>query len=62
MYPIRQEGRSNASGDILRLFGDTLDAVGVEWRPANQARTVQNISVAKRASVALMDRHIGPKY
>ncbi|MYV52541.1 helix-turn-helix domain-containing protein [Streptomyces sp. SID3212] len=53
---------SNASGDILRLFTDTLDAVGVEWRPANQARIVQNISVAKRASVGLMDRHIGPKY
>ncbi len=53
---------SNASGDILRLFTDTLDAVGVEWKPANQARAVQNISVAKRASVALMDRHIGPKY
>jgi hypothetical protein len=53
---------SNASGDILRLFTDALDAVGVEWKSANQARTVQNISVARRGSVALMDQHIGPKY
>ncbi|MEW1724126.1 helix-turn-helix domain-containing protein [Streptomyces sp. NPDC093109] len=53
---------SNASGDILRLFTDTLDAVGVEWRHTNQRRSVKNISVAKRASVALMDAHIGPKY
>ncbi|MFD5114919.1 MULTISPECIES: helix-turn-helix domain-containing protein [unclassified Streptomyces] len=53
---------SNASGDILRLFTDALDSVGVEWKPANQSRTVQNISVAKRASVALMDARVGPKY
>lgn len=53
---------SNASTDILRLFTDALDAVGVEWKPTNQARTVQNISVAKRASVALMDRHVGSKW
>ncbi|MFJ1912233.1 helix-turn-helix domain-containing protein [Streptomyces sp. NPDC088147] len=53
---------SNASADILRLFTDALDAVGVEWKPANQRRSVQNISIAKRASVALMDARIGPKY
>ncbi|MFJ6181415.1 hypothetical protein [Streptomyces sp. NPDC092295] len=34
----------------------------VEWKPANQRRSVQNISIAKRASVALMDARIGPKY
>nr|WSZ95489.1 helix-turn-helix domain-containing protein [Streptomyces sp. NBC_00857] len=53
---------SNASRDILRLFTDALDSVGVEWKPANQSRAVQNVSVAKRASVALMDARIGPKY
>ncbi|WP_328679033.1 sigma-70 region 4 domain-containing protein [Streptomyces sp. NBC_00322] len=53
---------SNVSADILTLFTDTLDRVGVEWKSANQSRAVQNISVAKRASVALMDAHVGPKY
>jgi hypothetical protein len=53
---------SNASVDILRLFTDTLDKVGVEWKPSQSSRLVQNISVAKRESVALMDRHVGPKY
>ncbi|MFJ5226010.1 transcriptional regulator [Streptomyces sp. NPDC088400] len=53
---------SNASRDILRLFTDALDSVGVEWKPGNQSRAVQNVSVAKRASVALMDTRIGPKY
>ncbi len=53
---------TNTSTDILGLYTDALDRVGVEWRPANQARRAQNISVAKRNSVALMDHHIGPKY
>ncbi|REK86851.1 transcriptional regulator [Streptomyces inhibens] len=53
---------TNMSTDILRLYTDTLDKVGVEWKPARQSRTAQNISVAKRDSVALMDQHIGPKY
>ncbi|WP_310719643.1 transcriptional regulator [Streptomyces lydicus] len=53
---------TNMSADIIRLYTDTLDKVGVEWRPARQARKAENISVAKRSSVALMDQHIGPKY
>ncbi|MFE3884217.1 transcriptional regulator [Streptomyces lydicus] len=53
---------TNRSTDIIGLCTDTLDAVGVEWKPARQSRTAQNISVARKASVALMDRHIGPKY
>ncbi|MFC7216639.1 helix-turn-helix domain-containing protein [Streptomyces polyrhachis] len=53
---------TNTSRDILRLFTDALDRVGVEWKSANQRRAAQNISVAKRASVALMDAHVGPKY
>lgn len=47
----------NHSLDIQQLFCETCDAVGVEWRQMNQ----WNISVAKRDSVALMDRHIGLK-
>lgn len=53
---------TNTSGDILRLFTDTLDKVGVEWRSCNLSRSAQNISVARKASVALMDAHVGPKY
>ncbi|WP_329032674.1 helix-turn-helix domain-containing protein [Streptomyces sp. NBC_01725] len=49
---------TNRSADILRLFTDTLDTLGVAWRKAN----AQNISVARKASVALMDAHVGPKY
>jgi hypothetical protein len=33
------------------------DRIGVEWRQMNR----WNISVARRASVALLDRFIGPK-
>lgn len=53
---------TNTSTDIIRLCTATLDTVGVEWRFTRQRRKAQNISVARRASVALMDRYIGPKY
>ncbi|MEV8336415.1 helix-turn-helix domain-containing protein [Streptomyces niveus] len=49
---------TNKSADILRLFTDTLDTLGVAWKKAN----AKNISVAKKASVALMDTHVGPKH
>lgn len=48
---------SNRSADIRALFCEYCEKVGVEWRQANR----WNISVARRASVELMDRHIGPK-
>ncbi|RVU22158.1 transcriptional regulator [Streptomyces antnestii] len=49
---------TNLSDDIIQLFTDVLDARGVEWKKANS----RNISIARRASVALMDAHVGPKY
>ncbi|MGG8405117.1 transcriptional regulator [Streptomyces sp. 12297] len=49
---------TNLSDDILRLFTATLDRVGVEWRYANS----RNVSIARKASIALMDAHVGPKY
>ncbi|MFF4155459.1 transcriptional regulator [Streptomyces sp. NPDC001678] len=49
---------TNKSEDIRRLYTDTLDRLGVSWKQAN----AQNVSVARKASVALMDTHIGPKY
>jgi hypothetical protein len=53
---------TNTSADIIQLFTDTLDFVGVEWKPLHQSRAAVTISVARRASVALMDTHVGPKY
>ncbi|BDH04313.1 helix-turn-helix domain-containing protein [Streptomyces seoulensis] len=49
---------TNVSEDIIGLFTGALDRVGVEWRRANR----RNISVARKASVALMDTHVGPKH
>jgi len=49
---------TNLSGDIIRLFTDNLDKVGVEWKLAN----FRNVSVARKASVAQLDTHIGPKH
>ncbi|MFE7297696.1 helix-turn-helix domain-containing protein [Streptomyces sp. NPDC057579] len=53
---------TNKSADIRRLYAETLDKVGVEWRAVRRGSETLNISVARRASVALMDKHIGPKY
>jgi hypothetical protein len=49
---------TNHSADIIRLFTMALDKVGVEWKHAN----ARNISIARKASVGLMDAHVGPKY
>lgn len=49
---------TNLSSDIIRLFTETLDRVGVEWKQAN----ARNISIARKAAVALMDTHVGPKH
>ncbi|MEV7105021.1 transcriptional regulator [Streptomyces atroolivaceus] len=53
---------TNKSDDIRKLFSDTLTAVGVEWTTLARGSAPFNISVARRASVALMDAHVGPKY
>ncbi|MEV2248962.1 helix-turn-helix domain-containing protein [Streptomyces sp. NPDC050147] len=53
---------SNKSDDIRKLFTDTLDMVGVEWTTLARGSDPFNISVARKASVALMDTHVGPKY
>jgi hypothetical protein len=49
---------TNTSPDIRDLYCWALDMMGVEWRYANR----RNISVAKKASVAVMDLHVGPKF
>jgi hypothetical protein len=48
---------SNRSDDIRRLFTDTCDKLAIESRPWGR----YHISVARRASVELMDSFIGPK-
>jgi Homeodomain-like domain-containing protein len=48
---------TNRSSDIRRLFCDTCDALGVEWRPLGD----RDISIARRGSVAKLDTFIGPK-
>ncbi|WP_063732300.1 helix-turn-helix domain containing protein [Streptomyces sp. RTd22] len=53
---------TNKSDDIRKLCFDTLTAVGVEWTTLARGSDPFNISVARRASVALMDAHVGPKY
>ncbi|RST02347.1 transcriptional regulator [Streptomyces sp. WAC07149] len=49
---------TNKSEDISGLLTGTLDRLGVQWRQANK----QNVSIARKESVALMDAHVGPKY
>lgn len=53
---------TNVSEDIRRLYTDTLDTLGVEWKLYTRNGDPFNISVARKASVALMDAHVGPKY
>lgn len=48
---------SNESRDILAIMGDALDRVGVAWR----FNRPNSISIARRAAVAAMDAHLGPK-
>ncbi|MGV9932214.1 transcriptional regulator [Streptomyces olivaceoviridis] len=53
---------TNTSADIVRLFTGTLDKVGIEWKTLNQSRAAVTVSIARKASVALMDAHVGPKH
>lgn len=53
---------TNVSADIRGLFTATLDGLGVEWTECAKHGDPFNVSVARKASVALMDAHVGPKY
>jgi hypothetical protein len=48
---------SNRSADIRAIFCEYCDKLGIEWRQMNR----WNISVARRKSVAKLDRFVGPK-
>jgi hypothetical protein len=47
----------NASEDILRLFTEALDLVGVPWRRSGR----RTVSVSSRSGVAALDTHVGLK-
>ncbi|MFI0809798.1 transcriptional regulator [Streptomyces echinatus] len=53
---------TNKSDDIRGLYTGTLDKLGVEWTYCTRDGIPYNVSVAKKASVALMDAHVGPKH
>ncbi|AUG76610.1 hypothetical protein CFP65_1731 [Kitasatospora sp. MMS16-BH015] len=53
---------SNTSTDIIRIFTHTLDSVSVEWKSATRSHGRTDISIARKACVALMDKHVGPKH
>ncbi|MFH8371312.1 helix-turn-helix domain-containing protein [Streptomyces sp. NPDC018031] len=53
---------TNRSADIRRLYCEALDRVGVAWRVTRRGAEPYNVSVARGASVALMDAHIGAKF
>ena len=48
---------SNRSLDIQRIFCEACDRLGITWRQDGP----WNVSVARRESVAILDRHVGPK-
>ena len=48
---------TNYSADIRKLFCDHCSMLNVRWTQSS----FKNISVAHRASVALLDSFIGPK-
>jgi hypothetical protein len=48
----------NHSTDILRLCGEALDRLDVDWRFSKW----NTISVARRDAVARLDQFVGPKY
>lgn len=53
---------TNKSDDIRGIYTDALTSVGVDWSTVARGSDPFHVSVARRASVALMDRHVGPKF
>lgn len=57
MYPYVRYSFSNRSADIKHIFCEYLDVLGVHWTEANAA----NIQIARKESVEILERIIGPK-
>lgn len=49
---------TNKSADIRGICTDALDLLGIPWRANGPWR----ISVNRRAAVAALDEHVGPKF
>lgn len=47
----------NASEEILGIFTEALDLLGIHWTRS----TLRDVSVARRADVAFLDTFVGPK-
>ena len=48
---------TNASTDILVIFTDALDLLGVHWTQT----TARDVSIARRGDIAFVDSFVGPK-
>lgn len=48
---------SNYSADILKLYTDTVEKLGLHWTTAN----ARNIAISQRKDVAWLDEHVGAK-
>jgi hypothetical protein len=48
---------SNLSAEIRGMFCESCEQLGLRWTQSNH----RNISISHRASVALLDEHVGPK-
>ena len=57
IYEYPRYNFTNASEDLLAIFTDACDLLGIEWRRMN----VRDISIARRDSVRRLDRFVGPK-
>ncbi|MFI6036935.1 helix-turn-helix domain-containing protein [Streptomyces sp. NPDC051315] len=53
---------TNVSDVIRRLYTETLDKLGIEWTHCTRNGNPYDISVARKASVALLDTYVGPTY
>ncbi|MDT9681456.1 helix-turn-helix domain-containing protein [Streptomyces sp. TRM76323] len=53
---------TNKSDDIRELFTGVLDKLGVEWTHCTRNGDPYTVSVARKASVALMDAYVGAKF
>jgi hypothetical protein len=57
VYSYPRYSFSNRSEDILRIFCDHLDLIGVAWTRAS----AQNVQIARQEEVARLDEFVGPK-
>lgn len=49
---------TNASRDILRIFTDSLDLLGVHWTQTSP----RDVAISRRVDVAFLDTFVGPKH